>query len=183
MSGPRAEEFGDLIFFDYGSTKNGDQTFGFLIILDGATLHLTAFAWMSTSPSEALSKLQEWMDTLQMNPKAICADMAFHHPDEMQTFYRMRNITRFPNGPHTPWSNRAEMGVRLFGKFLSALVDTASKNLDKTALSRITPAQLMRKAATVRNTQVTLSGKTPIQLAVGRRPRDLMDPASWIQSS
>ena len=36
----------------------------------------------------------------------------------------------------------------------------------------------MRKAATVRNTQVTLSGKTPMELAMGRRPRDLMDPAS-----
>ena len=30
----------------------------------------------------------------------------------------------------------------------------------------------------MRNTQVTLSGKTPIELAMGRRPRDLMDPAS-----
>ena len=70
------------------------------------------------------------------------------------------------------------MGVRSFKKFLSALVDTASKNLDKTTMSQIAPAQLMRKAATVRNTQVTLSGKTPMELAMGRRPRDLMDPAS-----
>ena len=69
------------------------------------------------------------------------------------------------------------MCVRLF-KFLSPLVDSASKNLDKTSLSQITPAQLMRKAATVRDTQVTLSGKTPMELAPGRRPRDLMDPAS-----
>ena len=36
----------------------------------------------------------------------------------------------------------------------------------------------MRKAATVRNTQITLYGKTPMELAMGRRPRDLMDPAS-----
>ena len=96
----------------------------------------------------------------------------------MQTFCRMQNVTRFPSGPRASWPNRAETGVRLFRKFLSALVDTASKNLDKTALSQITLAQLMRKAATVRNTQVTLSGKTPMELAMGRRPRDLMDPAS-----
>ena len=70
------------------------------------------------------------------------------------------------------------MGVRLFTQFLSALVDTASKNLDKTTLSQITPAQLMRNAATIRNTHVTLSGKTPMELAMGRRARDLMDPAS-----
>ena len=91
-----------------------------------------------------------------MNPKAICADMAFHHPHNMQAFCRMHNIKRFPSGPHTPWPYRAEMGVRLLEKFLSALVDTASKNLDKTTLSPITIAQLMRKAARMRNTQVTL---------------------------
>ena len=70
------------------------------------------------------------------------------------------------------------MGARLFKKFLSALVDTASNNLDRITLSQITPAQLLRKAATVRNTQVTLSVKSPMELAMGRRPRDLMDPAS-----
>ena len=70
------------------------------------------------------------------------------------------------------------MGVRLFKKFLLALVDTASKNLDQTTLAQITLAQLMRKAATVRNTQMTLSGKTPMELAMGRRPRDLLDPVS-----
>ena len=113
-----------------------------------------------------------------MNPRAICADMAFHHPHDMQALYRSHNVKRLPTGPHIPWPNRAEMGVRLFKKFLSAPVDTASKNLDQTTLSQITPAQLMRKAATVRNTQVTLSGKTLIELAMGRRPRDLMDAAS-----
>ena len=30
----------------------------------------------------------------------------------------------------------------------------------------------------MRNTQVTLSGKTFVELAMERRPRDLMDPAS-----
>ena len=105
-----------------------------------------------------------------MNPKAICADMAFHCPHEMQGFYRMRNVKRLPIGPHTPWPNRAKINVRLS--------NTASKNLDQTTLSQITPAQLIRKAATVTNTQVTLSGKTPMELAMGRRPRDLMDAAS-----
>ena len=35
VSGLRAEEFGDLLFLDHGSTKIGDKTFRFLIILDG----------------------------------------------------------------------------------------------------------------------------------------------------
>ena len=53
----------------------------------------------------------------------------FHHPHDMQTFYRMHDVKQLPTGPHTPWPNRAEMGVRLFFLVsLSALVDTASKN-------------------------------------------------------
>ena len=175
VSGLRAEEFGDLIFLDHGSAKIGDKTFGFLIVLDGATSHLTAYPCKSTSPSEVTAERHEWMDTFQMNPKAICADMAFHHPHDMQAFYRMHNEKRIPTGPHTPWPNRAEMGVRLFKKFLLALVDTASKNLDQTTLAQITPAQLMRNAATVRNTQVTSSGKTPLELAMGRKNQEI----SW----
>ena len=95
------------------------------------------------------------MDTFQMNPKAICAEMAFHRPYDMQAFYRMHNVKRIPTRPHTPWPNRAEMGARLLKKFILALVDTASKNLDQATLAQITPAQLTRKAATVRDTQVT----------------------------
>ena len=148
------------------------------IVLDGATSHLTAHQCKSTFPSEVIAKLHEWMDTFQMNPNVNCADMAFHYLHDMQAFYRMHNVNRIPTGPHTPWPNRAEMGVRLFKKFLLALVDTACKNLDQTTLAQITPAQLMRKAATVRNTQLTSSGMTPMELAMGRRPRDRLDPAS-----
>ena len=132
----------------------------------------------NTSPSKVMTKLEEWMDTFQMNPKTMCADMAFHQPHDMQACYRMHNVKRLRTGPHTPRPNRVEIGLRLFKTFLLALVDTASKNLDQTTLAQITPAELMRKAATVRNTQVTLSGKTPMELGVGRRPRDLLDPAS-----
>ena len=65
------------------------------------TTKLTAYLWKSTTPSEVISKLHEWMDTFHMTLKAICADMAFHHPHDMQTFYRMHNVKRFPTGPHT----------------------------------------------------------------------------------
>ena len=43
VSGLRAQEFGDLIFLDHGSAKIGDKTFGVLIVLKGATSHLTAY--------------------------------------------------------------------------------------------------------------------------------------------
>ena len=42
----------------------------------------------------------EWMDTFQMNPKAICANKAFHHPHDMQAFYPMHNIKALPTRPH-----------------------------------------------------------------------------------
>ena len=77
VSGLRAEEVGDLIFLDHESAKLGDKTFGFLFLLDAVTSHLTAYPCKSTSPSEVISKLHEWMDTFQMNPKAMCADVAF----------------------------------------------------------------------------------------------------------
>ena len=77
VNGLRAAEFGDLIFMDHGSTNIGAKTFGFLVVVYGATSHLTAYPCKSTSPSDVISKLHEWMDTFQMNPEAICADMVF----------------------------------------------------------------------------------------------------------
>ena len=57
VSGLRAEELGDLTFLDHGSAKVGDKTFGFLIILDGATSYLTAYPCQSTSTPEATAKI------------------------------------------------------------------------------------------------------------------------------
>ena len=178
VSGLRTAEFGDLIFVDQWSTKIRDTTFEFLIVLDGTTSHLTVYPCKSTSPSQVFSRLNEWMDTFQMNPKAMCADMALHHAHDMQAIYRVHNVKSLPIGSHTSWPIRADMGVRLFKKFPSALLDTVFKNLDETTPSQTTPALLMREAATVRNTQITLSGKTPMELVMRRRPRHLTDPAS-----
>ena len=119
--------------------------------------------------------MHEWMDTYQATPRAVCADMAFHNPIDLKEFYRLHDIKTFPTGPHTPWPNRAETTVRLFKGFLKALVDRVQK--DET-LRNVTPAILMRKAATIRNTQITFSGKSPPELAFGRRPRDMLDPTS-----
>ena len=98
-----------------------------------------------------------------------------HFPDELESdvwrcglppntcrhFYRMHKMKRFPTGPHTPWPNRAEMPRK---------VGPDHSGTDYSC-------QLMPNAATVRNTQVTLSGRTPMELAMGRRPRYLIDPA------
>ena len=103
VSGLRAEEFRELISLDHGSTKIGNKSLWISSCLGWSHItHLTAYPCKSTSPSKATSKLHEWMDTFQMNPKAICADMAFHHPHDMQAFFRMHNIKTLPTGPHTP---------------------------------------------------------------------------------
>ena len=80
--------------------KIGDQNVGILIVLDGAATNSTAYPCKSTCPSETISKLHELMETFQSTPKAICADMAFHHLDDMQAFYRMHIVTGFPTRPH-----------------------------------------------------------------------------------
>ena len=98
-------------FLTMDRQRFGDKTFGFLIVLDGATSHLTAYPCKSTFPSEVTAKLHEWMDTFQMNPKAIRPDMAFHQPYDMQAFCRMHNVKKLPTGQQTPWPNGAEMGV------------------------------------------------------------------------
>ena len=43
------------------------------------------------------------------------------------------------------------------------------------ALESATPRQLVRMACLVRNTSVTYGGKTPLELALGRRPADILD--------
>ena len=155
VSGLRAEEFGDLIFLDHGSTKIGDKTFGFLIVLDGCTSHLTAYSCKSTSPSEVISKLHEWMDTFQMNPKAIVQRwlsiilMTCRHSIEciMKVAFRQDRT--------------------LFGQIELRWVYDCSTSFSRHSWTqppriwtrplwhRSHPAQLMRKAATVRHTGIS----------------------------
>ena len=125
-----------------------------------------------------LNSMNGWTRS-QMNPKAIRADMAFHQLHDMQAFHRMHNVKRLPTGPHT---HRGQIELRwVFDcsrSFSRHSWLQPRKIWTRLLLFQITPAQLMRKAATVRHTQVTLSGRTPMEPAKGRRPRDLMDPAS-----
>ena len=116
---------------DHGSAKIGDKTFGFLIVSDGATPHLTAYPCKRTSPSEVIAQLHEWMDTSREGIVQIWLSiilMTCRHSIDC-------SVKRLPTGPHSPWPNRAEMGVRLFKKFLLTLVNTASEHLDQTTVT------------------------------------------------
>ena len=101
----------------------------------------------------------------------IGGDSAFFHPI-FQKWYQTENIKQLPTGAKTPWPNRAETAVRLFKKQYILLSGYAKEDpLANTA----TIQQLVKMAAWARNNQLTISGKTAIEMAFGRRPPDLLD--------
>ena len=77
-----------------------------------------------------------------------------------------------PTGPRTPWPNRAETANRLFKR--QFLVMKAHVKLDPT-LAGVPVGQIVKKVVWARNNQLTISGHTPLELAFGRRPPDLVD--------
>ena len=110
VSGLRTEECGDLNFLDHGSAKIGDKN---LSIFD-------CFGWRDIT----FDSVSTWK-FLSVRNHYQTSWMDGHFSDEskgvsiIQTFCRMLNVKRLPTGPHAPWPNRAEMGVRLFNNFLS----------------------------------------------------------------
>ena len=171
ISGMRAEVFGELIFIDHGEVREGEQTYLFFLILDGATNLVTAFVQKTATDAETQENFREHMHQLQFRPKAVVGDQAFHTPS-WETFYRTRGIKPVSIGPGTPWPNRAEAAVRLFKhqvKLMFAEIKTNPVYRD------ITPRELFREACWARNTAVTYGGKTPLELAFGRRPPDILD--------
>ena len=77
-----------------------------------------------------------------------------------------------PIGRATPWPNRAETAVRLFKRQYEKLLMDASVN---PTLSKVTLKDLIRECCWARNTTLTISGYTPVELATGRRPTDHSD--------
>ena len=74
-------------------------------------------------------------------------------------------------GAATPWPNRAEAANRLFQQYLNDFLSDIDKDPQ---LKIMSPKSLIRRAAMVRNTTVTFGGTTPLELAMGRRPRDIV---------
>ena len=124
----RAEEFGDLIFLDHGSANIGDKFLGFLIILDGATSHLTAYLRKSTSTSEVIAKPHEWMDTFQMNPEAICATYGFPQSS--------RHAGILPNAQREENSNRTTYTMAEPSRDGCTIVQEVSLDTRETQLQR-----------------------------------------------
>ena len=171
ITGMRADNFGDLIFVDHAELKLPGGTVVVLLTPDGATNLLWAHTQSSYEEKQTLQHFRDWMDQYQCTPKAVFGDMAFFTPD-FQAFYRSHGIKTLPTEPRTPWPNRAETAVRLFKKQFSILLKYTPED---SSLEGITANQIVKKTVWARNNQLTISGKTPIELAFGRRPPALLD--------
>ena len=78
----------------------------------------------------------------------------------------------YPCGPRTPWPHRAETAVRLFKRTWSIMAKALA---DDGYAEKVTVRQAVKKVAWARNCQLTVSGYSPLEIATGRRPHDLVD--------
>ena len=91
--------------------------------------------------------------------KGIVGDEAFFS-DEFNEYYKFHGIKALPR---TPWPNRAETAVRLF------------KRQGDERFNGVTMRQAVKMTVWARNTQLTISGYSPLEVATGRVPPDLFD--------
>ena len=170
ISGIRASVFGDVVFVDHCEIELKKKKYVVLLVLDGATNLLWATAQNSLDKKETLTHLRSWNEQNNCIPKAIVGDEAFFS-DEFLEYYKFHGIKDLPCGPRTPWPNRAETAVRLFKKQWTIM----AMSLEGERLNGVTIRQAVKMTAWARNTQLTISGYSPLEIATGRRPPDLFD--------
>ena len=173
-SGLRADIVGDMTFIDHCQVPlgTGERIIVF-VILEGATTLLTAEAVTTTQEVENITVLRNYFDQYHPQPKSVVADQAFM-TDTWEHFYQSLDITPISLGPNTPWPNRAEAAVRLLKAQLKIMLSSIKAGTAPATLKKVTYRQLVKAAATVRNQTVTYGGVTPLELAFGRRPADLI---------
>ena len=171
ISGIRASVFGDVIFVDHCEIELKKKKYVVLLVLDGATNLLWATAQNSLDKKETLVHLREWNEQNNCIPKAIVGDEAFFS-DEFNEYYKFHGIKALPCGPRTPWPNRAETAVRLFKRQWSLMTKSLEED-DR--FNGVTIRQAVKMTVWARNTQLTISGYSPLEVATGRRPPDLFD--------
>ena len=171
ISGIRASVFGDVVFVDHCEIELKKKKYAVLLVLDGATNLLWATAQNSLDKKETLTHLRSWNEQNNCIPKAIVGDEAFFS-DEFLEYYKFHGIKDLPCGPRTPWPNRAETAVRLFKKQWTIMATSLEGD---ERFNGVTIRQAVKMTAWARNTQLTISGYSPLEIATGRRPPDLFD--------
>ena len=171
ISGIRASVFGDVVFVDHCEIELKKKKYVVLLVLDGATNLLWATAQNSLDKKETLTHLRAWNEQNNRIPKAIVGDEAFSS-EEFLEYYKFHGIKDLPCGPRTPWPNRAETAVRLFKKQWTIMAMSLEGD---ERLNGVTIRQAVKMTVWARNTQLTISGYSPLEIATGRRPPDLFD--------
>ena len=170
VSGIRSTNFGDVIFADHAEIQLRKSKYVVLLVLDGASNLLWATAQSSLNNKETIQALRSWSDENNCMPKAVVGDEAFFQEDFL-TYYRTHGIKECPCGSRTPWPNRAESAVRLFKRQWQIM----SKNLEDDRFKGVTIREAVKRTVWATNTQLTVSGYSPLEIATGRRPPDLLD--------
>ena len=171
ISGIRASVFRDVVFVDHCEIELKKKKYVVLLVLDGATNLLWATAQNSLDKKETLTHLRSWNEQNNCIPKAIVGDEAFFS-DEFLEYYKFHGIKDLPCGPRTPWPNRAETAVRLFKKQWTIMAMSLEGD---ERFNGVTIRQAVKMTVWARNTQLTISGCSPLEIATGRRPPDLFD--------
>ena len=171
ISGIRASVFGDVVVVDHCEIELKKKKYVVLLVLDGATNLLWATAQNSLDKKETLTHLRSWNEQNNCIPRAIVGDEAFFS-DEFLEYYKFHGIKDLPCGPRTPWPNRAETAVRLFKKQWTIMAMSLEGD---ERFHGVTIRQTVKMTAWARNTQLTISGYSPLEIATGRRPPDLFD--------
>ena len=163
----------------HGTNKAGTHPIGtgehiiVFVILDGATTLLIAEAVTTTQEVENITVLRNYFDQYHLQPKSVVADQAFM-TETWEHFYQSLDITPISLGPNTPWPNRAEAAIRLLKAQLKIMLSSIKAGAAPATLKKVTYRRLVKADATVRNQTVTYGGVTPLELAFGRRPADLI---------
>ena len=171
ISGIRASVFGNVVFVDHCEIELKNNKYVVLLVLDGASNLLWATAQNSLDKKETLTHLRAWNEQNICIPKAIVGDEAFFS-DEFNEYYKFHGIKGLPCGPRTPWPNRAETAVRLFRKQWTIMAMSLEGD---ERFNGVTIQQAVKMTVWARNTQLTISGYSPLEIATGRRPPDLFD--------
>ena len=129
-----------------------------VLVLDGASTLLCAAAQSSLSRKQTIQALRLWTDESNCMPKARLTT-------ELMVFREC------PSGSRTPWPNRAETAVRLFKRQWQIM----PKNLEDDSFKGVTIREAVYHTVWARSTPLTASGCSPLEIATGRRPPDLLD--------
>ena len=174
-SGLRSDTFGDLTFVDHGeiTLPSGLEKLMFIIFYDGATNLVTARAVENQTTESIIAQMTEYFEVYQ--PKVVVGDQQFMSV-ELEAYYARSGIKPVGIGPDTPWPNRAEAAVRLTKHQIKLMLDGLIKGFGAASLENVTYHSLVRQACMTRNSMVTYGGVTPLELAFGRRPRDIVTP-------